>query len=134
MITIEPSSVSTHAAAEALAPTPVVFRSGVPRGGVRADIAELDDEASLHAMLARVLVLPDYYGHGWDALDECLRDQAALPTHLVLTGASRAWQVLPAALGQLVSVWLSASAAWAAEGRASTLVFVLDARSDQAAP
>lgn len=134
MITIGPSSASTRADAEAASLSPVVFRHDTPRGGARVDIAELDDEAALHSLLARALALPAYYGHGWDALDECLRDHTALPTQLVLTGASRAWQVLPAALGQLVSVWLSASATWAAEGRASTLVFVLDTQRGQASP
>ncbi len=34
----------------------------------------ISSKAELFAFLARALPLPDYFGHNWDALEECLGD------------------------------------------------------------
>ncbi len=36
--------------------------------------ANLESKADLFAFLQHVLPLPDYFGHNWDALEECLGD------------------------------------------------------------
>ncbi len=36
--------------------------------------AGLETKADLFAFLSRSIPLPDYFGHNWDALDECLAD------------------------------------------------------------
>jgi hypothetical protein len=52
-------------------PTALAARPGEHLARVPAG---LRDKAALLDALARVLVLPPYFGHNWDALDECLRD------------------------------------------------------------
>ena len=91
---------------------PVHFTSG-PAAGV--ELAE----GELFAALAWALKLPDYFGHNWDALDECLRDREE-PVTLVVRDASARWERAPEELRMLIDVWLSA-----AEGRDDLqLVFV----------
>ncbi len=34
----------------------------------------LTDKTAILAEMGRALALPDYYGHNWDALEECLHD------------------------------------------------------------
>ncbi|MFI7430781.1 barstar family protein [Micromonospora sp. NPDC049836] len=41
---------------------------------VRLDGRELREPASLFAAFARELSFPDYFGHNWDALVDCLHD------------------------------------------------------------
>jgi len=39
------------------------------------DLGEVDSKASLLDRLSKDLNLPEYFGHNWDALEECLIDQ-----------------------------------------------------------
>ncbi len=51
------------------------------------DGRDMDREASLMRILNSVLGLPEYFGHNWDALDECLADrefEPRVPTVLVI--------------------------------------------------
>jgi RNAse (barnase) inhibitor barstar len=43
------------------------------------DAAEIDSKATFLATFARELRFPDYFGHNWDALNDCLRDLGYLP-------------------------------------------------------
>jgi RNAse (barnase) inhibitor barstar len=70
---------------------------------------------SLFAEFARALEFPDYFGHNWDALEECLADLEWLPAKgyvLLLTDADR---VLPEADDEwatLLEVLSDAGEAW----------------------
>jgi RNAse (barnase) inhibitor barstar len=51
--------------------------------------------ANLFAEFARVLELPDYFGHNWDALEECLADLEWLPAKGYILLITDAAHVLP---------------------------------------
>ena len=65
----------------------------------------------LLAAIAEALVLPDYFGHNWDALEECLQDLEFDGEVLVLLvrHAALLWQRMPRDLSTLVDTWLAAS-------------------------
>ena len=51
------------------------FTSTPPSDGFVARIPTgVSSKRELMRVLARELQLPEYFGHNWDALDECLRD------------------------------------------------------------
>ena len=45
----------------------------------RIDLAGCTDKAELLARIARTLRFPDWFGHNWDALADCLCDLSWLP-------------------------------------------------------
>lgn len=52
---------------------------------LRVDVSSAATRQDLHALLARAFHFPDYYGHNWDAFDECFRD-VKLPPHVEIIG------------------------------------------------
>ena len=75
---------------------------------------------ALHAVLARTLDFPDWYGANWDGLLDCLRDLSWAPSPgyvLVVRGLADLQAAAPDEAATFVSVLDDASAAWAAEGR-----------------
>ena len=59
--------------AESTVTVPAGFLCKVVRGG------KCRSDKALFAELAETLELPDYFGHNWDALEECLADLEWLP-------------------------------------------------------
>lgn len=46
---------------------------------IRIDLAGCTDKATLLARFAAALHFPDWFGHNWDALSDCLTDLSWLP-------------------------------------------------------
>lgn len=78
--------------------------------------AKCKTPAALFAEFAKVMELPDYFGHNWDALEECLADLEWMPAKgyvLLLTDAE---QILPQDeedYATLLEVLSDAGEAWA---------------------
>ena len=58
------------------------------------DVSRASTREELHSLLARALEFPDYYGHNWDAFDECIRD-VSLPARVQVTGLAALQARLP---------------------------------------
>jgi RNAse (barnase) inhibitor barstar len=65
---------------------------GSPIGTI--DVGTATTREELHATLADALGFPDYYGHNWDAFDECIRD-VPLPDALEISGLEQLRSCLP---------------------------------------
>jgi hypothetical protein len=99
---------------------PVHFATQESAEALRADLTLRVREIALGptptqdellAAIADALALPDYFGHNWDALEECLQDIEFDGELLVLLvrHAAMLWQRLPRDLSTLVDTWLAAS-------------------------
>jgi hypothetical protein len=75
------------------------------------EIAPGANKEALLAAIAEALVLPDYFGHNWDALEECLHDLEFDGELLVLVirHAAMLWQQIPRDMSTLVDTWLAAA-------------------------
>ncbi|HEY2110655.1 MAG TPA: barstar family protein [Dongiaceae bacterium] len=96
------------------------------------DGAAISDGPALLKALGQALTFPPYYGANWDAAEECLRDLGErYPSgcSLLVDHAGRLWQRLPRKMGQLVSLWLTASTDLAADGIPLQLIFLLESKS-----
>lgn len=52
---------------------------------LKVDVGSVSTRQELHNLLFDAFRFPDYYGHNWDAFDECIRD-VELPLHVEITG------------------------------------------------
>lgn len=95
---------------------------------LEGSIADVKTDKELFAVIASAMQFPDYFGHNWDALDECLCDMDWLPAEgylLVLRNSAKGWSQSPYILGRFVTIWLEASEYWMKEQRPFHLVFVM---------
>jgi hypothetical protein len=92
------------------------------------DGATVKSQADLFSCIAHAMMFPSYFGHNWDALDECLADMSWLPGPagyvLLIRQGGGLWARLPQVTGQLVECWLSAAGSWAERGKSFHLVFL----------
>ena len=75
------------------------------------EIAPGATKDELLAAIADALVLPDYFGNNWDALEECLQD-LEYDGHLlvlVIRRAAMLWQSMPRDMSTLVDTWLAST-------------------------
>jgi RNAse (barnase) inhibitor barstar len=61
---------------------------------ITIDVAGVTNREELHALLAEAFAFPDYYGHNWDAFDECIRD-VVLPPRIHIRGVDALHAQLP---------------------------------------
>lgn len=95
---------------------------------VQISVSKVENDKELFVLLAQALKFPGYFGHNWDAVDECLADIQWLPAAgcvLVCTEADSAWSRCPTTLGKLISVWLGAARNWGETGTPFHLIFVV---------
>lgn len=85
---------------------------------VTVEASSMLSHDELLATLGRAFAFPDYYGHNYNALDECLRDLSWLPAPgyvLRVADAERLWHEAPQVGGALVNSWLFCAMEWAAQ-------------------
>ncbi len=76
------------------------------------EIAPGATKDELLTAIADALVLPDYFGQNWDALEECLQD-LEYDGHLlvlVIRRAAMLWASMPRDMSTLVDTWLASTA------------------------
>ena len=80
------------------------------------------DKAQLLKNIASALDFPDWFGHNWDALEDCLTDLSwrDAPGHVLLIESPRPGDDL----GVLVDILRSSAEFWAGRGKPFFAVFV----------
>ena len=80
------------------------------------------DKAQLLKNIASALSFPDWFGHNWDALEDCLTDLSwrDAPGHVLLIESPRPGDDL----GVLVDILRSSAEFWAGRGKPFFAVFV----------
>ena len=95
---------------------------------LEGSIADVKTDKELFFVIANTMHFPDYFGHNWDALDECLSDLDWLPAEgylLILRNSAKGWSQSPYVLGRFVTTWLEASEYWMKEKKPFHLMFVM---------
>ncbi|HJT19823.1 MAG TPA: barstar family protein [Nitrospira sp.] len=96
--------------AEKLFSLPEGFRVSLLKG------TKCSTAAGLFAEFARVMRFPDYFGHNWDALEECLADLEWLPAKgyvLLMTDSEQVLQDDEEEYATFIEVLSDAGEAWA---------------------
>ncbi|MFD9813561.1 barstar family protein [Streptomyces sp. NPDC059080] len=84
--------------------------------GADLDLSDVRDKAAFLGRCARALRFPDWFGHNWDALADCLTDLSWCPAArgrlLVITGwqefavaAPEDWHVVENVIADAVAYW-----------------------------
>lgn len=107
------------------------------RVDVRVDLAGCSDKATLLARLAAALHFPDWFGHNWDALSDCLTDLSWLPARryrIVLEQPEALGTAAPGTLATLMEILGESADFWAAEGVVFEFVLSPTPPADPSAP
>jgi RNAse (barnase) inhibitor barstar len=86
---------------------------------IRIDLAGCTDKATLLARFATALRFPDWFGHNWDALSDCLTDLSWLPARhyrVELAQAQALRTAAPETLDTALEILGEAAQFWANEG------------------
>ena len=80
------------------------------------------DKVQLLKNLAAALGFPDWFGHNWDALEDCLTDLSwrEVPAHVLLIEGAKPGDDL----GVLIDILRSSAESWAARGKPFFAIFV----------
>jgi RNAse (barnase) inhibitor barstar len=84
----------------------------------RVDLAKVRSKPSLLAALAKALDLPDWFGHNWDALQDCLMDLSWRPAPgyvVVVENCAGVAASEPEAFATTLEVFRHAARWWAGE-------------------
>lgn len=87
--------------------------------GIRIDLAGCTDKATLLARFAAALQFPDWFGHNWDALSDCLTDLSWLPARhyrVELAQPQALRTTAPETLDTVLEILGEAAEFWADEG------------------
>lgn len=96
---------------------------------VRIDLAGCRDKAALLARVAAALEFPDWFGHNWDALADCLADLGWLPEDdllLLLENVAGLRAAAPVDYKVALEILAEVSGAWHARGRAFEVAVMLE--------
>jgi RNAse (barnase) inhibitor barstar len=80
------------------------------------DGIRLTSKDGMFAAFAEALAFPDYFGHNWDALEECLHD-ATLPAGLCIDRAGIPESADPESWGILLDILAASAEDWQAVGQ-----------------
>jgi len=86
---------------------------------VRVDLASCTDKAELLRRFAEAFRFPDWFGHNWDALADCLMDLSWLPAEayrLVLSNPSALRSAEPDVLATALDILDDTARYWAEAG------------------
>ncbi len=86
---------------------------------VRADLSDCRDKPALLARIAEALRFPEWFGHNWDALADCLTDLDWMPARgyvIVLDGADALRTESPAEFAAAVEILAESAHDWAERG------------------
>ncbi|MDR2241109.1 MAG: barstar family protein [Zoogloeaceae bacterium] len=95
------------------------------------DLAAVRDKDALLDRIAETLSFPDWFGHNWDALADCLGDLSWLPAHgyfILLTHCGDFRARDGAAFAAALPVFAAAAEVW--RGQGVPFWTLADARSD----
>ena len=82
---------------------------------VRIDLADCEDKDAVLSAVAAALEFPDWFGHNWDALADCLTDLSwseASGYVLVFSGTGNFAGTAPDDFDTLIEILSQASASW----------------------
>lgn len=71
---------------------------------IAIDVGGVEDESQLHALLARELEFPSFYGRNWDAFWDVVSGLVEIPDHLLFVGWAHLCEVLPRGAATLTAV------------------------------
>jgi RNAse (barnase) inhibitor barstar len=95
----------------------------------RLDGAKITGKETLFRAVAAEMGFPDYFGHNWDALEECLRDMEWAPAQgyvTILESAREFIQSSPEDFFSFLDSGQTAAESWAGEGAGFHFILVGD--------